>query len=955
MPHQQFHRPYSPGDWRAPPNTPRERVRGRVRRRRGRRFLRTLVTLCVAGFLFGSLAFAVLLAIASRDLPDPTRLIQRSVPQSTKIYDRTGERLLYELHREEKRTWRPLDAIAPHAKWAAIAIEDRTFYSHRGFRFRSFLRALLVNVLRGGAVQGGSTITQQLVKNAILTPEKTYRRKIRELLLAYRVEQQLTKDEILALYLNEIPYGATAYGIEAAAQTYFGKSAAELDLIESALLAALPKAPTRLSPYGSHRDELLARAHLILDLMAEQGYIKTDEAERAKRMDVLARIKPRREQITAPHFVMYVRELLTERFGERMVEEGGLKVVTTLDPQTQEAAEAAIAKQADQNVKKYNASNAALVAIDVLTGQLLAMVGSKDFFDESIDGQVNVAVRPRQPGSSFKPVVYAAGFAKGYTTETLLEDVATTFPTPVGAYEPKDYDGKERGPITVRRALAGSLNIPAVKMLELVGVDTALDLAERLGYTTLRDRSRFGLSLVLGGGEVKLLEHTATFAVFAAEGMRRPTAAVLRVEDRGGNMLEEWKPPEGTRVLDEDVVRNLTSILTDNDSRAFMFGPRSPLAFTDRQVAAKTGTTNDWHDAWTMGYTPSLAVGVWVGNNDNKPMKQRSDGSFVAAPIWRAFLDTVLKDKPAEAFTQPQPIPSDLTPVLRGEDPGRIRVRIDRTTGKRATAATPPELVEEREFRVLHTILHYLHRDDPRGPPPERPEDDPMYRPWEDALQAWGVRNKIETKPPPIEEDDVHTEANKPTLAVIAPAPNVAVAGRDVVVEGTVSAPRGITRIEVSIGGVAAALFAPSNGSFRQQVRLPAVVGRGATTLEVRAYDDVGNVRVVAVPIDVQSDREPISVAWGSPTEGAVIRRSGFPITLALRATTTSGANRLEIHLTDADGERLLTSVTPPSAGPIRILWPTPPAVGAVTLRARLFAGDTAVAETGALRLTVER
>lgn len=337
-------------------------------------------------------------------------------------------------------------------------------------------------------------------------------------------------------------------------------------------------------------------------------------------------------------------------------------------------------------------------------------------------------------------------------------------------------------------------------------------------------------------------------------------------------------------------------------------------------------------------------------------MKQRSDGSFVAAPIWRSFLDAVLKDKPAELFTAPAPIPSDVKPVLRGEDPGVIRVRIDRTTGKRATAATPPELTEEREFRVLHTILHHLRRDDPRGPPPERPEDDPMYRPWEDALQDWARRNKVETKPPPVEEDDVHTEANRPTLTVMSPTPTATIAGRDLVVEGTVSAPRGVSRMEVSIGGIAAALFAPSSdGGFRQAVRLPAVVGRGATTLEVRAYDDVGNAQTVAIPIDVQSDREPISLAWESPTDDATIRRSDFPLTLGLRATTTSGANRLEIHLTDADGERLLTSVTPPSSGSIRILWPTPPAAGTVTLRAKLFAGDTTAAEAPTLRLTVER
>ncbi|MDO8598895.1 MAG: transglycosylase domain-containing protein [bacterium] len=954
MPHERFHRPYSPGDWRGQHTPPRDRARTRRNQRRTRRIFGTIVLLAVAALLVGSLSLAVLLAVASRNLPDPTRLIQRTVPQSTKIYDRTGEHLLYEVHRTEKRTWRALDDIAQTAKWAAIAIEDRAFYEHHGFRFRSFVRALLANVLSGSASQGGSTITQQLVKNAILTPEKTYSRKLRELILSYQIEQKFTKDQILTLYLNEIPYGANAYGIEAAAQTFLGKSANALDLAESAMLAALPKAPTRLSPHGSHTDELKARTRLVLDLMAAQGYITSEEATRAKAVEILARVKPRREAIVAPHFVMYVRELLTERYGERMVEEGGLKVTTTLDSQYADAADAAIAKTAKRNMEKYDASNAALVAIDVPTGQILTMVGSVDFFDEKIDGQVNVAVRPRQPGSSFKPIVYAAAFRKGYTTETLLEDVATTFPTPVGAYEPKNYDGKERGLVTIRKALAGSLNIPAVKALYLAGIDDVLDLADRLGYTTLRERSRFGLALVLGGGEVKLLEHTAAYAALAADGIRRPIAAILKVEDAAGNVLEEWKPSNGERALDEGVVRSLTSILTDNAARTYVFGATSPLAFTDRAVAAKTGTTNDWRDAWTMGYTPSLAVGVWVGNNDNRPMKQRSDGSFVAAPIWRAFLDTMLKGKPAETFAGPPPIVAD-KPVLRGEDPGIVRVRIDRTTGKRATTLTPPELVEEREYRTLHTILHYVRRDDPLGATPERPEDDPMYRPWEDALAAWAVKNKVATTAPPAEEDDVHTEGNRPTLTIAAPAANSTITGRDVLVEGIAAAPRGITRIEAHVDGVAAALFAPTNGSFRHSVHLPATIGRGTHELRVTAYDDVGNNRSVTVPIDVASDREAIALTWEQPADGASLRVEDFPVTLAVRATAASGANRLEIHLTDTAGTQLLTSVVPQATGETRVLWLHAPAPGTITLRARLLANDTLLAESGERRITVAR
>lgn len=926
-----------------------DRVRTRRRERRTRRVLRAVLLLGVTGGLVGALALAVMFAWAARDLPDPTRLMTRAVPQSTKIYDRTGAHLLFELHGEEKRTWRSLDAIADVAEWAAIAIEDRAFYAHKGFRPTSLIRAMLANLLRGGNVQGGSTITQQLVKNAILTPEKTYRRKFRELLLAYTIEQRFTKDEILTLYLNEIPFGSNAYGIEAAAQTFFGKSARDLSLAEGALLAALPKAPTRLSPYGTHTDELRERQRFILGRMAHFGYITQTDADAAATVDILARVKPQRIPITAPHFVMWVRELLTVEFGERAVEQGGLRVTTTLDLDLFQKAEAAIAKQADKNAKQYDATNASLVAIHPANGQVLAMVGSRDFFNEDIDGQVNVALRPRQPGSSFKPIVYATAFREGYTPDTLLQDIATTFPSSVGDYEPHDYDGKERGFVTIRQALAGSLNIPAVQLLELVGVDDALATAERLGYSTFADRSRFGLALVLGGGEVTLLEHTAAFAALAADGVARKPVAILKVEDANGAVLREWHGDDGVRAMDSQAVRLLTNILTDNAARSTMFGPRSPLAFEGRAVAAKTGTTNDWRDAWTMGFTPSLAWGVWVGNNDNHPMKQKSDGSFVAAPVWRAFADAALQDAPVEEFPAPDAVAVD-KPILRGEQPGVVRVRVDRTTGKRATDATPPELVEERTFQDIHSILHSIRRDDPRGAPPENPAADPMYEQYEKAIRAWAAKQGIVLGPPPADDDDLHTEANRPQVEVTEPAAGAAVDGRTVVVAGRATAPRNVTQIAVTVDGVQAALFAPgSDGSFRQTVRLPAVVDRGMRTFVLMATDDVGNRRTITVELDVRSPAEPVTIGWVTPRDGARLTRSDFPVTLELAASTTAGASRVEVLLNDA----VLTSVVPSSDGTVRILWPSAPTAGSATLRARLYAGDRLAAESEPLRLEV--
>ncbi|MEK7496771.1 MAG: transglycosylase domain-containing protein, partial [Patescibacteria group bacterium] len=509
------------------------------------------------------------LIIINRDLPTPEGLARRVVPQSTKIYDRTGKILLYDIHGAERRTSVPLSQIPHTLKLATLAAEDRTFYEHSGFRFTSMIRSVLVNILRGSKVQGGSTITQQLIKNAILGSKKTYARKVRELILAYQIEKFFSKEEILQLYFNEIPYASNAYGAEAGAQVVFGKPVNNLNLAESAILASLPKATTYYSPWGTHRDDLIKRQHYVLDAMAELGQITKPEAEKAKQFKL--EFKERRESITAPHFVFYVREILTERYGEKLVNEGGLKVITTLDVTAQTQAETAIKKSYDKNLK-YGATNASLVALDVPTSQILAMVGSVDYFDDKNDGQVNVALRSRQPGSSFKPIAYTAAFALGFKPETILFDVETTFKTDTKDYIPHNYDGKERGPISLRQALAGSLNIPAVKLLYLTGIDRVLELAKSLGYTTLDDRSRFGLSLVLGGAEVKLLEHTNAFTTLARDGIYKPTVSILKIEDDKGKTLEEYKESSGIEILNPEIARTTTSVLSDNQARSFIFG-----------------------------------------------------------------------------------------------------------------------------------------------------------------------------------------------------------------------------------------------------------------------------------------------------------------------------------------------------------------------------------------------
>lgn len=735
-----------------------QQLRASSARSSGRPFLFSTLfkRLVVAGLLFtlaGAAFLTFAIAALSRNLPEPGRLIERAVSISTKIYDREGKTLLYDIHGDIKRTPIGLDQVAPLAISAAIVAEDRNFYTHSGFALRGMLRSALFNVFKGGPLRGGSTITQQLVKNAVLTREKTFTRKLKELVLAYRIEKRFSKNEILGMYFNEIPYGSTIYGIEAASQAFFQKSAKELDVIEGAALASITNAPTRLSPYGNQTDELTARIRYIISGLAEEGYLSKEEADQALTEDPLKKIKPRREQILAPHFVLYVKEQLVEKYGEDFVENGGLRVTTTLDWNLQQIAEEEVRKGAERNEKQYKGKNSSLVAEEAKTGQLLAMVGSRDYFDEAVDGNVNVALRARQPGSSFKPIVYAAAFQKGFTPDTPLWDVVTTFKVEPKEYTPHNYDDKEHGLVSMRQALAGSLNIPAVKALYLTGVEPVLDLAQRLGYSTLNDRSRFGLSLVLGGGEVKLLEHVGAFATLARDGVRLAQSTILKIEDSSGRILEEWHPPEEVRVLQSPVVRDLVSVMSDNEARTFMFGANSPLVLKGRPVAAKTGTTNDWRDGWTIGFTPSLAVGVWAGNNDNAPMKQKSDGVLVAAPIWNAFMSRALKDKPVETFLPIEPRPVT-NPYLRGQGiAGATVLSINKLTGRIATASTPLALIEERTYQTTHSELFYLNKNDLAAATPENPGADSNFENWEAAVRRYAQEHHLRAEPPPVEYD----------------------------------------------------------------------------------------------------------------------------------------------------------------------------------------------------------
>ncbi len=695
---------------------------------------------------------------ATLKVPDLNSFSERKVVQSTKIYDRTGEHLLYDVHENIRRTLVPLEDISPFVQKATVAIEDKDFFQHGGIRITSILRAILADILiklhlSSGYTQGGSTITQQVVKNALLTQEKSFSRKIKEWALAIKFERIYDKNTILGLYLNETPYGGNLYGVEEASQSFFGKSSKDINLAESAYLAALPQAPTYFSPYGNHKDKLEERKNLVLSKMKENGFITEDEYSVAIKEKV-GFLPPQVKGIHAPHFVLYVKEYLEEKYGERAVEEDGLKVTTTLDFDLEEKAEAIVERYALENKEKFNAENAGLVAIDPKTGQILVMVGSRNYFDRSIDGNFNVTLAKRQPGSSFKPFVYATAFEKGYTPDTVLFDLETEFSTgcsPEGeklsadavCYRPENYDHVYRGPITLRNALAQSINIPAIKTLYLAGIKDSLHTAQDMGITTLTDPGRYGLTLVLGGGEVTLLDMTSAYGVFAMEGIRNPPVPILKVENSRGEVLEEYTPKPST-ALPENIARMISDILSDNEARTPAFGANSALYFPGKDVADKTGTTNDYRDAWVVGYTPNFVAGAWAGNNDNSPMEKRVAG-FIVAPLWHEFMVAALNKIPEERFTSPEyPDPQSLKPVLRGIWQGGEVYAIDKATNSQATSATPEERKVERVIPNVHSILYWVDKNNPLGPAPLNPNSDPQFRLWEPPVRAWAEKNNLQ-------------------------------------------------------------------------------------------------------------------------------------------------------------------------------------------------------------------
>ncbi len=614
-----------------------------------KQFLSKLIFSCrvlAIVFLTGVTIFLALLVFYSRDLPRPEKFTEKRISQPTKIYDRKGETLLYTIFGEEKREIVSSDMVSDYLKKAVISVEDKYFYRHFGIDLGGIIRAILANLKLGKPAQGASTIPQQLIRSTFLSPEKTIERKLREIVLSIELDFHYSKEQILEWYLNQVPFGSNAYGIEAASQTFFSKSAKDLSLAESAVLASLIQAPSYLSPYGEHKDELLERKDYILERMQEERYITNQGMEEAKREEI--KFSKPIAPIIAPHFVIYVKKYLIEKYGEEYLKTKGLKVYTTLDIELQKIAEEVIKDGAERN-EGFRVFNAALVATEPKSGGILAMVGNKDYFADTypagcvpgknclFEPEFNVSTMGlRQPGSAFKPFVYATAFEKGYTDRYIVIDQETNFGIWGGKpYIPQNYDGFFRGPVTLRQALAQSLNVPSVKVLvNLAGIGDSAEKAKEIGITTLREPSYYGPSLVLGGGEVTLLDMVSGYGVFADKGLKNKTTSILKIEDSYGRLIEEhYLDPK--RVLSSKTAELISSILSDNQARMPMFGAHSALYIND-EISAKTGTTQHYNDAWTVGYNQDIAVGVWVGNNDNST-GSKQPGVVLAAPIWKNF------------------------------------------------------------------------------------------------------------------------------------------------------------------------------------------------------------------------------------------------------------------------------------------------------------------------------
>ena len=813
-----------------------------------------------------------ILPVMAINLPSPDKIV-RTQGFSTKILDRNGS-LLYDVYANQNRTPVALTDIPLYLRQATVSIEDKNFYKHQGFDPVGILRGFL-RIFTRGRMAGGSTLTQQLVKNVLLTNDRTVVRKVKEFVLAIQIEKKYSKDEILQMYLNEAPYGGTSWGVGAAAETYFGKDVKDLDLVECAILAGMPQSPTAYSPYSSTPTAYIQRTKDVLRRMREDGHITKEQEQSAT--DALSgfQFKTKGTSLNAPHFVQYVQKILNDTYGEAAVEQGGLTVTTTLDLDLQDKAQQIVADEIAK-VEKQHITNGAVVVMNPDTGEILSMVGSKNFFADDYDGQVNVTTSLRQPGSSFKPFTYVTGFKKGYSPATLIMDVPTSFPGGTGQpdYKPVNYDGKFIGPVQVRYALANSRNIPAVKMLAMVGIRDVLETATDLGITTLPPTAdtlkRVGLSLTLGGGEVRLIDMTAAYSAFVNKGYRVDPVAILKVTDMNGKVLEDNTPQKGKQVLTEGQAFLIDSILSDNNARKDTFGLNSYLNVAN--VMVKTGTTNDKRDNWTIGGNANAMVGVWVGNNDNSPMLSVASGVSGASPIWHNVIVQALKGKPTVTFTTPDSVtqisvdsvsgyaahdnfPSRPEYFIKGTEPSladpiHVLLKVCKSDGK---LATPSDIASGN----YDTKEYYQFK-----------EEDPTAgatgtNRWQEAILTWMNTQADPKYHPP---GDYCGTSNPLSVDFGGPHDHDSNLGTgDATVTFSANSNSAITQVDLKLNGNKVCTFNNGANNYSCKVNFPS---KGIYTIEATAMDAANHQsgRTITVGVGQAWDATPTPVATAVPT-----------------------------------------------------------------------------------------
>lgn len=731
--------------------------------------LLSLFLFCIALFVFW---------VATLKTPNLSSFDDKLLGQSAKIYDRTGAVLLYDLGQKVRRTVVPLEEMSPYLKSATVAIEDADFYKHNGIQITSILRAIIRNITSFRFSQGGSTITQQVIKNSLLTNEKDISRKIKEWILAVKLEKNADKNTILELYLNNTPYGGNIYGAGEASMVYFGKKPVELTLAEAAYLAALPQAPSLYSPYGKNKNLLIERKNLVLKKMLEHNLITVDTYKKVSTEEVVFLPKSS-GGIKAPHFVMYLKDYLEQTYGSKLLEVGGLKIISTLDWDMQQQAEKIVKDYVLKNGPTFKASNAALVATNPKTGEILTMVGSRDYFDKEIDGNFNVATAYRQPGSAFKPFVIATAFNKGLTPETPLYDVPTQFnascnvfdqPTSPGAtcYNPQNYEGGYKGLVSIRSAVGQSRNIPLVRLSYIVGINDIIKTASSLGISKLASVDRYGLSLALGGAEVTPLDMASAYGVFANSGKKAKTTGIIKIINNDGVEIESIASST-KEILPRQSALLVNDVLADPVARAPIFGTNY---FGNRQVAIKSGTTNDSRDAWVMGYTPSISVSSWMGNNDNSPMVQQASARIIG-PMWKKFMDWVLENKvPEETFDKPEKTDENIKPFIAGVWKG------------------PNEEV--------HSELFWLNKNDIKGNPPGASSNDSLFNHFE-----YGVSNWMQSPQGLVLSGSTPVKNSNTTLFnITSPQQNIALGGSGRTIINVSGTTIDTTQVEYYINGV---------------------------------------------------------------------------------------------------------------------------------------------------------